>query len=114
IASNHNYQITPTSNWCIAPRFGEISKQLNVYSGSVLEARYRLRQALSGLDTGYGFGRTGEFRLGYEGGYEKLSPEIGNIPTLPTTSGTTGDVRIQYQLTTLDDPVIPRAGTSLL
>jgi NTE family protein len=90
------------------------SQQLNIYSGNTLQASYRLRQALGGLDTGYGFGRTGEFRLGYEGGYEKVSPEIGNIPTLPTTSGTTGDARIQYQLTTLDDPVIPRSGTSLL
>jgi len=90
------------------------SQQLNIYSGSTLLASYRLRQALGGLDTGYGFGRTGEFRLGYEGGYERVSPEIGNVPDLPTTSGVTGDVRIQYQLTTLDDPVIPRAGTSLL
>jgi NTE family protein len=73
-----------------------------------------LRQALGGLDAGYAFGKIGEFRLGYEGGYEKVSPEIGNIPTLPTTSGTTGAARIQYEMTTLDDPVIPRSGTSLL
>jgi NTE family protein len=114
LASEYYHPVTTTSNWFIAPRFGVNSRQLNIYSGNVLQASYRLRQALGGLDTGYGFGRTGEFRLGYEGGYEKLSPEIGNIPTLPTTSGTTGDVRIQYQFTTLDDPVIPRSGTSLL
>jgi NTE family protein len=114
LSSEYYHPITTTSNWFIAPRFGVNSQQLNVYSGSTLLASYRLRQALGGLDTGYGFGRTGEFRLGYEGGYERVSPEIGNIPTLPTTSGTTGDARIQYQLTTLDDPVIPRAGTSLL
>jgi NTE family protein len=114
LASEYYHPITTTSNWFIAPRFGVNSQQLNVYSGNALLASYRLRQALGGLDTGYGFGRTGEFRLGYEGGYEKVSPEIGNIPTLPTTSGTTGDARIQYQLTTVDDPVIPRSGTSLL
>ena len=39
---------------------------------------------------------------------------IGNVPALPTNAGTTGDVRIQYQLNTLDDPVIPRSGVSLL
>jgi len=72
------------------------------------------RRVLHVSDTGYGFGRTGEFRLGYEGGYEKVHPEIGNVPDLPTTSGATGDARIQYKLTTVDDPVIPRAGTSLL
>jgi NTE family protein len=114
LASEYYHPFTTTSNWFIAPRFGVNSQQLNVYSGSALLASYRLRQALGGLDVGYVFGRTGEFRLGYEGGYEKVSPEIGNIPTLPTTSGTTGDARIQYQMTTLDDPVIPRSGTSLL
>ena len=61
-----------------------------------------------------GFGRTGEFRLGYEGGWENATAEIGNIPTLPTTSGATGDIRIQYQLTTLDDPVLPRGRHHLL
>jgi NTE family protein len=114
LASEYYHPFTTSSNWFIAPRFGVNSQQLNIYSGNTLQASYRLRQALGGLDTGYGFGRTGEFRLGYEGGYEKVSPEIGNIPTLPTTSGTTGDARIQYQLTTLDDPVIPRSGTGLL
>jgi NTE family protein len=87
---------------------------LNIYSSNTLEASYRIRQALGGLDTGYSFGRTGEFRLGYEGGYEKASPVIGNAPVIPTTSGTTGNVRIQYQLNTLDDPVIPRSGVGLL
>jgi NTE family protein len=114
LASEYYHPFTTTSNWFIAPRFGVNSQQLNVYSGSALLASYRLRQALGGLDSGYGFGRTGEFRLGYEGGYEKVSPEVGNVPTLPTTSGTTGDARVQYQLTTLDNPVIPRSGTSLL
>jgi len=87
---------------------------LNIYSGNDLLASYRIRQALGGFDTGYGFGRTGEFRLGYEGGYEKASPVIGKDPVIPTTSGAIGDARIQYQLNTLDDPVIPRSGTSLL
>jgi NTE family protein len=114
IASEYYHPFTTTSNWFIAPRFGLNSQQLNVYSGNTLQASYRLRQALGGLDTGYGFGRSGEFRLGYEGGYEKVSPEIGNVPTLPTTSGTTGDARIQYQLNTLDDPILPRSGTSVL
>jgi len=89
LSSEYYHAITTTSNWFIAPRFGVNSQQLNVYSGDTLQASYRLRQALGGMDTGYIFGRTGEFRLGYEGGYEKVSPEIGNIPTLPTTSGAT-------------------------
>jgi NTE family protein len=114
LASEYYHPFTTTSNWFIAPRVGGNSQQLNIFSGNTLPASYRLRQAHCALDTGYGFGRTGEFRLGYEGGYEKMSPEIGNVPTLPTTSGVTSDARIQYQLNTLDNPVIPRSGVSLL
>ena len=113
LASEYYHPFTTTSNWFIAPRLGVNSQQFNVYSGNNLIASYRIRKALGGLDTGYAFGRTGEFRLGYEGGYEKASPTIGNVPELPTTSGATGDARIQYQLNTLDDPVIPRSGVSL-
>jgi NTE family protein len=114
LASEYYHPFTTTSNWFVAPRLGVNSQQLNIYSGNSLLASYRLRQALGGLDTGYGFGRIAEFRLGYEGGYEKISPEVGNIPTLPVTSGATGDARIQFELNTLDDPVIPRSGTSIL
>ncbi len=114
LSSEYYHPFTTTSNWFIAPRVAFNSQQFNVYSGDTLEASYRIRQALGGIDTGYSFGRTGEFRLGYEGGYEHASPVIGNIPALPTNAGTTGDIRIQYQLNTLDDPVIPRSGISLL
>ncbi|MBB5340122.1 patatin-like phospholipase family protein [Tunturiibacter gelidoferens] len=113
LQSEYYHPFTPASNWFIAPRVGANSQQLNVYSGNTLQASYRLREVLGGIDTGYAFGRTGEFRLGYEGGFQQISPEIGKILTLPTTSGATGDVRIQYQLTTLDQPVIPRSGISL-
>jgi NTE family protein len=114
LASEYYHPFTTTSNWFIAPRMGGNSQQFNVYSGNTQLASYRIRQGLGGLDIGYEFGRTGEFRLGYQGGYERASPVIGNVPEVPTTSGTTGDVRIQYQLNTLDDPVIPRTGVSLL
>ena len=114
LSSEYYHPYTRSSNWFIAPRAGFNSQQLNLYSGNTLLASYRLRETLGGIDTGFVFGRTGEFRLGYEGGYQKVSPEIGNVPTLPTTSGATGDIRIQYQLNTLDQPVVPRSGISLL
>jgi NTE family protein len=111
--SEYYHPFTPTSNWFAAPRAGASSTQDFVYNGNTLLATYRTREALGGVDVGYEFGNTGELRLGYEGGYEKLSPEIGNSAVLPTVSGTTGDVRLQYQLNTLDNPVIPRSGESL-
>ena len=114
VGSEYYHPFKPTSNWFVAPR-GTLNSQPDyVYNGDTLTATYRTRQALGGLDVGYGFGTTGELRFGYEGGYERLSPQIGNAAVLPTVSGTTGDVRLQYQLNTLDNPVIPRSGQSLL
>src|ERR1700761_9314989 len=70
--SEYYHPFTPTSNWFVAPRVGVNSIQDNLYNGDTLIASYRTRQALGGVDVGYGFGNTGELRFGYEGGYEKL------------------------------------------
>jgi NTE family protein len=101
------------SNWFVAPRIDLNSFQYPLYDGNTLLSIYRDREALGGLDFGYAFGRTGELRLGYEGGYAHLSPQIGNSQVLPTVDGGTGDVRLQYSFTTLDEPVIPRKGESI-
>ena len=114
IDSEYYHPFKPTSNWFVAPRGAANSQQSYVYSGSTQIATYRTREVLGGGDVGYGFGTTGELRLGVEGGYEKISPQVGNSAVLPTASGATGDVRLQYQLNTLDNPVIPRSGQSLL
>jgi NTE family protein len=111
--SEYYHPFKPTSNWFIAPRGLGNSVQSYVYNGDTQIATYRTRQVLGGLDVGYEFGTTGELRLGYEGGFEKLSPQVGNSAVLPTVSGATGDVRLQFQLNTLDNPVIPRSGQSL-
>jgi NTE family protein len=113
VASEYYRPFKTTSKWFVAPRVGFDSSQYNVYSGDNLIADYRKREAGGGVDVGYGFGHTGELRLGYEGGYERLSRQIGNPTVLPVVSGGTGDVRLQYLLDNLDDPVIPRAGQSL-
>lgn len=108
--SEYYRPFTPTSDWFIAPRAGFKGYQYPIYKGNDLLALYRNRVTLGGLDLGYGFGRTGQLRLGYEGGYEHLSPEIGNTAQLPTISGVTGDVRLLFQWNTLDEPVVPRKG----
>jgi NTE family protein len=113
VASEYYRPFKPTSNWFVAPRVGFYSSQYNVYSGDSLIASYRKRETGGGVDVGYQFGRTGELRLGYEGGYERLSRQIGNPTVLPTISGGSGDVRLRYLLDNLDDPVVPRAGQSL-
>jgi NTE family protein len=108
--SEYYRPFTALSPWFVAPRVGLDSSQYPLYSGNTLLSLYRNRTVLGGLDVGYAFGRTGELRLGYEGGYQRLSPQIGNSQELPTVSGATGDVRLKYQFNTLDDPVIPRKG----
>jgi NTE family protein len=111
--TEYYHPVTPTSNWFVAPRALANSVQDYVYNGDTQIATYRSRQIFGGFDVGYGYRTTGELRLGYEGGYQKLSPQIGNSSVLPTVSGATGDARLQFQLNTLDNPVIPRSGQSL-
>src|SRR5215472_6734966 len=113
IASEYYRPFSPSSRWFVAPRVDINSSQFTIYKGSNLLALYRNRVAGGGLDVGHAFGRTGELRLGYEGGYRHLSPQIGNAAELPTVSGATGDMRLQYALDRLDDPVVPRAGESV-
>jgi NTE family protein len=113
IASEYYRPFKTTSQWFVAPRLGFYSAQYNVYSGTNLIADYRRSEAGGGVDVGYEFGRSGELRLGYEGGYERLSQQIGSPTALPTVSGGTGDVRLQYLLDELDQPVIPRSGRTL-
>jgi len=104
---------TGTSNWFVAPRALYNNAQFPLFSGNDFLALYRNRVALGGLDVGYAFGKTGELRFGYEGGYEQLKPQIGRTSELPTVAGPTGDVRLQYILDTLDQPVVPRSGESI-
>ena len=45
---------------------------------------------------------------------KSFPPRSGTHRFCPHVSGSTADVRLQYQLNTLDNPVIPRSGESLL
>jgi NTE family protein len=113
ISSEYYRPFTATSDWFVAPRAGFDSSQYPLFDRNNLIAIYRNRLALGGLDLGYNLGRNSEVRLGYEGGYQHLSPQVGSSNVLPTISGGTGDTRLQYTLDTLDDAVIPRRGNFL-
>jgi NTE family protein len=113
LGAEYYHPITPVSRWFVAPRASFYSNQLDLYDDTNLIAQYRQRLSLGGLDGGYEFGRTAELRLGYEGGYQALNRTIGNPTSLPQVAGVTGDIRLQYQLEELDNPVIPRSGRSL-
>src|SRR3984885_5497376 len=70
--SEYYHPFKPTSNWFVAPRGAGNSVQSYVFNGDTQIATYRTRQVLGGVDVGDGFGTTGELRLGYEGGDEKI------------------------------------------
>jgi len=110
IASEYYRPFSPASQWFIAPRFVLNSSQYPLFKQSTLLALFRNRLAGGGLDFGYAFGRKAEIRFGYEGGYQRLTPQIGNSAELPTAKGATGNAKLQYSLDTLDDPVVPRSG----
>ena len=113
VSSEYYRPFTLASRWFMAPRAGFNSYQYPIYNASNLLALYRNRLSFGGVDLGYTFGRTAEVRLGYEGGHQRLSPQIGNDARLPTIAGSTGDVRFQYSLDRLDHPVVPRSGESV-
>jgi NTE family protein len=113
ISTEYYRPLSAASKWFVAPRAGFNSSLYPVFNESTLLAVYRNREALGGLDFGYAFGGTGELRVGYEGGYQKLKPQIGDTNILPIVSGATGDVKLQYTLLTLNDPVIPRKGKAV-
>src|SRR5208283_1612988 len=96
LRSEYYRPFSALSPWFVAPRIGLDSSQYPLYDGNNLVSVYRNRTIIGGLDFGYAFGRTGELRLGYEGGYQRFSPQVGSINELPTVSGGTGDVRLQY------------------
>ncbi len=110
LRSEYYHPFTPLTHWFIAPRGLLDNNPFYLYNDNKLVSIYRRRDYGGGMDVGYQFGRTGELRFGYEGGWEKFSPQIGNPNELPTFSGAYADAKIQYRLDRLDDPVIPRAG----
>lgn len=113
LSSEYYRPFSPTSNWFVAPRLELNSSQYPLFNQRTLLALFRNRSAEGGLDFGYTLGRTAEVRLGYEGGYRRLTPQIGNSAELPTAKGATGDAKLQYTLDTVDDPVVPRSGESV-
>ena len=108
--SEYYHPFNPQTHWFAAPRLLLDDNPFFLYENNNLQAVYRQHNYGGAADVGYQFGTTSELRVGYEGGWQKFLPEIGNRSELPTFSGGYGDTRILYQLDRLDDAVIPRRG----
>jgi len=112
LRSEYYHPFTPQTHWFIAPRVLAENNPLYLYDDNQLVTTYRRSTLGGGVDVGYQFGRTGELRVGYEGGWQDFERQVGNPRELPSFSGGFGDSRIQYSLDRLDDPVIPFSGQS--
>jgi NTE family protein len=113
LRSEYYHPFTPMTRWFVAPRGLADYDPFYLYNNNKLLSTYGQTNLGGGIDVGYQFGRTGELRIGYEGGWKRFAPQIGNANVLPTLSGGYGDTKIQYKLLHTDDPVIPRAGQNL-
>jgi NTE family protein len=85
---------------------------VDLYFHNTQIAEYRRSDVNAGLDIGYTFDRFSELRVGYQTGWLKYHPDIGNTSVLPSISGRQGISRIRYIRDKLDDPVVPRQGSS--
>jgi NTE family protein len=113
LRSEYYHPFTPESHWFVAPRGNAESDPLYIYDGGVQIADYRTDTVGGGIDVGHIFGRTGELRIGYEGGWQRYARQTGDN-TLPNFSGAFGDTRLQFRLNRVDDAVLPNRGQLLL
>ena len=97
------------TGWFVAAHGVADSSPFNVFQRYRLLGEYRERIMGGGLDLGYTFGRSGQLRLGYEDGYQKVSEDIGT-DVAPTVRGRYGVTSLSYRLDRFDDPQIPRQG----
>lgn len=113
LVSEYFRPLTHGSHWFVAPHaFGD-STAINAYLKDKMIAEYGSQRAGGGMDLGYSISRKAEIRLGYDAGYEKLWPQIGDPESLPTLNGRQGATRLRYSYTSVDNPIIPRRGYSL-
>ncbi len=113
LRSEYYHPFTPTTRWFIAPRIVLENLPIYIYEENSQIATYRAQSSSGAIDFGRIDGRTGELRLGYEGGWQKYKRQSGD-PTLPTFSGPFADMRLQYTMDRLDEAVLPRQGQYLL
>ncbi len=112
VSTEYYHPFTAYTRWFVAVRGTADSSPFNVYQTNRLLAEYRDRTTGGGLDLGYAFGRSGELRLGYDAGYEKVSEDLG-APVVPAVRGRYGFTSLRYRFDRFDDPVIPRNGVRL-
>jgi NTE family protein len=111
-STEYYHPFTAFTHWFMSVHGIADESPFNVYQTNRLVGEYRDRKSGGGLDVGYAFGRSGELRLGYEAGYQKVSEDIG-APVAPAVRGRYGFTSLRYRIDRFDDPIIPRSGVRL-
>jgi NTE family protein len=112
LASEYYRPFRGPIHWFVAPRVEAENTPVDLYSHNTQLAEYRRTDVNAGLDIGYTFDRFSEVRLGYQTGFLKYHPDIGNTSVLPSISGRQGISQLTYVRNYLDDPIVPRKGTA--
>lgn len=113
LAASEFYQPLGTSHFFVAP-FAFASKTAR--NGFEQDRRVGIfddARAGGGFDVGFSSGRRSELRFGYQIFHGSITPTIG-ASTLPSVSGTTGQLRLRYVYDGQDSPSVPSSGERLV
>ena len=97
------------ANYFVAPRLSLQQSSFNVFSEDDSVARYRVSDALAGIDVGRELNRWGEFRIGLFRGVSSARVKVGD-PGIPNVDDERGGVFARIAVDTLDDAQIPLNG----
>jgi NTE family protein len=95
--------------WFVAPQGFGYNKDLSIYDENKQIAEYRNRNLGGAFDAGYTPNRKSQFRVGYEGSYEKLYPVVGDL-SYGNLTGRVGTTSLRYRFDGRNDPIIPTDG----
>jgi NTE family protein len=109
ISSELYRPLTTISKWFVAPHASASYTQFKIFQYSDPLVIYGQKFSDIGLDTGYGFSRFGELRVGYEVGYLDTRVRLGQAQ-FPNIAGRTGNTKLHFRLDHGDDPIVPRRG----
>ena len=110
LSTEYYYRIKG-GKWFVAPRIGLVKSQLPIYDlQGNHTADYDRTDAGGGADLGYAFGRSQEFRVGYELGHLKTDLDVGTN-SLYNLSGQYGATSARFRRDTRNGPLVPTRGT---
>ena len=110
LLSGEYYRRFHASRWFFAPRGYFRQDREDFYQETTRVASYKGREAAAGVDFGYAFPRSMEFRVGYLRADEKIRVSTGD-PQFAPGDATFNVFRARLGVDRQDSPILPRRGT---